>query len=314
MKNPQFAQFFFIHEHFQRFLTNQSRRTGPFWYFVPLLLVGFLPWTTLLPGILVSGARREGRNTLQNHRLLLVWTVFIFLFFSKSGSKLPSYILPMFPALALLAGDYLARASTRTVARHLILPALFWLGLLLAFPFARHFVNADTPFAAVHHFAAYVACAAMFFLFCAACAWRYLMLDQKLPALFLIAMASVVAFTGAALGYDSYGQLKSSRALVAQLQPSADTQLFSVRYYDQTFPFYTRRNVTLVDYVDEFQLGEQAAPNSWIPTLDGFIVRWQAAPRALAMMAPDTFSELTQRGVAMRVVYRDTRRLVVSKP
>jgi len=313
LKNPGFAHFFFIHEHFERFLTTEHRRSGPFWYFVPFLLAGFMPWTTLLPGLLHSGLQNDRRPGLQSHRLLLIWAAFVFLFFSKSGSKLPSYILPMFPALALLAGDYLSRITARSLNKHLLLPVLFWLCILLLYPLARRFTGPDIPFAAIAPMARWLAVSSGFFLLCAACAWRYLRMERKLAAVFFIAMASVVSLTGAALGYDSYGQLKSSRALVAQLHPDAATSLFSVRYYDQTFPFYLRRNVTLVDFVDEFELGERTEPERWIPTLDEFIVRWQAAPSALAMMTPDTYAELTRRGVAMRVVYRDTRRMVISK-
>jgi len=63
LKHHQFAHFFFIHEHFERFLTTEHRRTGPLWYFVPYLLVGFMPWTSLLPGLLFFGNQHQGRCT-----------------------------------------------------------------------------------------------------------------------------------------------------------------------------------------------------------------------------------------------------------
>ncbi|VEB40637.1 Undecaprenyl phosphate-alpha-4-amino-4-deoxy-L-arabinose arabinosyl transferase [Chromobacterium violaceum] len=50
-RNPDFARFFFIREHFERFLTTEHKRTGAPWYFVPYLILGLLPWTTLLPRI-----------------------------------------------------------------------------------------------------------------------------------------------------------------------------------------------------------------------------------------------------------------------
>jgi len=49
MRNPAFAQFFFVHEHFARYLTHVHQRTGAWWYYVPLLLAGMLPWTSALP-------------------------------------------------------------------------------------------------------------------------------------------------------------------------------------------------------------------------------------------------------------------------
>ena len=47
LKNPEFFDFFFIHEHFKRFLTTEARRPGPWWYFLPILVVGILPWLTV---------------------------------------------------------------------------------------------------------------------------------------------------------------------------------------------------------------------------------------------------------------------------
>ena len=57
-RNPEFARFFFIHEHFERFLTTEHRRTGAWWYFLPMLAVGLLPWT----GVFLWGLRRSWRE------------------------------------------------------------------------------------------------------------------------------------------------------------------------------------------------------------------------------------------------------------
>ena len=44
LRNPDFPEFFFVHEHFARFLTTVHQRVEPWWFFLPLLLVGVLPW------------------------------------------------------------------------------------------------------------------------------------------------------------------------------------------------------------------------------------------------------------------------------
>ncbi|WP_166642096.1 ArnT family glycosyltransferase [Paludibacterium purpuratum] len=314
LKNPGFAHFFFIHEHVERFLTTEHRRSGPFWYFVPYLLVGFMPWVTLLPPILSQGLRREGRGQMQPDRLLLVWAVFVFLFFSKSGSKLPSYILPMFPALALLAGHLLSRQRPAWLLKHLLVPVLFWLSLLVATFFVQRWVSPDTPLAVLRPLAHYTALGALTFLLGAACAWRFLALERLTAAVIALSLASLASLTLIQVGYNPYAQLKSSKEIVAMLKPTPDTEVFSVRYYDQTLPFYLHRDVVLVDYVDEFELGEKTEPTRWIPTLDGFAVRWRAAHRALAMMAGDTYQQLKAQGLPMQIVYQDPRRMVVAKP
>jgi 4-amino-4-deoxy-L-arabinose transferase-like glycosyltransferase len=116
LRNPGWAHFYFIHEHWERFTTTEHGRTGPWWYFIPLVLFGLFPWVGFLwPS--VRDAVRGGwarRKENADAWFLLTWAGFIFLFFSKSESKLPSYILPVFPPLAVLIGTWLARAAGPT--------------------------------------------------------------------------------------------------------------------------------------------------------------------------------------------------------
>ena len=108
--NPEFAQFFFVHEHFERFLTKAHRREEPWWFFWPILFVGFLPWMLALVPAALEGWRREtDAIAFPWRRFALLWSAFVMLFFSASGSKLPAYILPVFPIFALVLGDWLAR-------------------------------------------------------------------------------------------------------------------------------------------------------------------------------------------------------------
>ncbi|MDF9834012.1 4-amino-4-deoxy-L-arabinose transferase-like glycosyltransferase [Ereboglobus sp. PH5-5] len=111
--NADFAQFYFIHEHWTRFTTTVHERYQPWWYFAPVLLVGIFPWTVFAFQTLRENARggwRAIRNERADEWFFIVWAVVIFLFFSKSQSKLPPYILPIFPALAVLIGKWLADA------------------------------------------------------------------------------------------------------------------------------------------------------------------------------------------------------------
>ncbi|MDF0605566.1 glycosyltransferase family 39 protein [Neisseriaceae bacterium TC5R-5] len=316
-RNPGFAHFFFIHEHVERFLTTEHRRGGPLWYFVPYLLVGLLPWTTLLPNLIKENyARHYLAAGLHCGRLLLIWAGFVFLFFSKSGSKLPSYILPMFPALILLLANSLQQLSAARLKKHIVLPVLLWLAVLLAYPFLDKLVPSDVPLEVVRAFAQFLLAAAIIFILCALLAWRSLSQDRVLLALALLSFGSLSAVTLASFGHDHYGRMKSSRHIVQSIRPylHTDTPVYSVRYYDQTFPFYLQRPVTLVDFVDEFAFGEQQEPARWIPELDTFIQQWQAAPSAVAMLNHETYQQLKQQGVTMQVVYEDLRRIVIIKP
>lgn len=317
LKNPGFFDFFFIREHFRRFLTDEARRTGEAWYFVPVLLLGAMPWTTMLPAWLWRGSKREGSATFQPVRVLLIWSVFIFVFFSVSRSKLPSYILPMFPALALLGAYWLKQADPRQLRWHLLVPGAFWLVALGVWPRSDLFVSSTQPLSAVGPFLDMLAMAAIVSLLAFGAAWWALGRGQKMLGIMLVSAASVLGVSAVMLGHDHYAfQMRSSKNMVALLEPyvTPDTPVFAVHIYDQSLPFYLRRPVTLVEYRDEFTYGQDAQPELWVPTIEGFVSRWQAAPRAAALMPPETFEAMQEIQLPMRVVYEDVRRIMVVKP
>ncbi|MGA2299116.1 MAG: glycosyltransferase family 39 protein [Candidatus Acidiferrum sp.] len=112
-RNPDFFRIFVIEHNFKRYLTPEFQHIQPFWYYVPILLIAFAPWTLALVWSALFGAlhtwpqRRPSDATL----LALCWVVFCLLFFSFSKSKLPGYILPAVPAIGLL----LSRVYVRLV-------------------------------------------------------------------------------------------------------------------------------------------------------------------------------------------------------
>ncbi|QHJ00330.1 phospholipid carrier-dependent glycosyltransferase [Xylophilus rhododendri] len=314
-RNPGFAEFFFIHEHFARYLTDVHHREGAWWYYLPLLLAGALPWTGGLawlraPGADVAPAERTAR------RMLLLWSGFVLLFFSVSHSKLPSYILPMFPALALLLAERLRGVSAGALKRQLMLPVAAWAVVGIASFFVARLASARTPPQAAHELGLGLAAGAVLFLAGAALAWRLLGRQRVTAAIVAVALAHLAGTLALMQSHDTYGQTKSSRQIAGLLLPriAPDTPVFAVRSYDQTLPFYLRRHVTLVDYVDEFDYGERHEPGRWIPELDAFLSTWQSLPQAAAYMSPTTWAELpeaTRR--SMQPVYQDAFRVAVVK-
>jgi 4-amino-4-deoxy-L-arabinose transferase-like glycosyltransferase len=114
-RNPGWAHFYFVYEHWERFLDKSHGRYQPFWFFVPILLLGLFPWTGFLWAAfreaLAGGWARRRQNA--EAWFFGVWAVFIFLFFSKSQSKLINYILPVFPPLAVVIGRWLGTTVCR---------------------------------------------------------------------------------------------------------------------------------------------------------------------------------------------------------
>lgn len=155
-----FIDEFFIQHHFQRYTSNKYHHPGPVYFFLLIILGGAMPWTLFLIssvtrrlGILI----KEGKGyfaSLQtriatgdkNVRLLLLvtsWIMVPLLFFSFSNSKLPGYILPVFPAVAVIIGRELDHSlrelglKNRWLVAQVVLMVLF--AIALAFFAAKEF-------------------------------------------------------------------------------------------------------------------------------------------------------------------------------
>jgi hypothetical protein len=101
---------YIVRQHLARFRGGDTSHVAPFWFFIPGFLVGAFPWSFFLPSALAARIHADDGPINADLRVFLkVWAVLVFLMFSASGSKLISYILPMYPPAALLAGDWCAR-------------------------------------------------------------------------------------------------------------------------------------------------------------------------------------------------------------
>lgn len=97
---PEYWHYFFWVEHINRFTGGaEAQHPEPWWYFVPIFLVGLFPWCLTLPFV-IGGLRRFGGSP--ETRLLWCWTVIPVVFFSISSGKLATYILPSFAPAAML--------------------------------------------------------------------------------------------------------------------------------------------------------------------------------------------------------------------
>jgi len=318
IKNPEFPWFFFIHEHLLRYATPTARREGPIYYFAVILLIGMLPWIMVMLDALWRTVRalpvtlKTDKPTL----ILIIWTLFVFVFFSISSSKLPAYILPIFPSLSLLMGKRLAEMDVKELPAKIITAAPFPLiGFCAIFYWAGH-ASYSAEQLLYGHYSYWLYTAMAIMLAGIIYGWLQSKRGRKLNALIGVAVTGLLFSQLAGSGHQTLATIYSARDLSKKIAPYIKDNIpfYSVQTYDQTLPFYLRRTIILVNFQDEFSYGLQQEPSLAINDMGNFRQRWLADPEALALMQRDTFERLRAERFPMEVIVDDGKRIIIKKP
>jgi 4-amino-4-deoxy-L-arabinose transferase-like glycosyltransferase len=315
--NPQFLRFFFVREHFQRFLTPIEHRTQPWWFFAPVLVVGIMPWLPQAALALVSPfTERAQRGQFDAARLLWVWSAFVLIFFSCSDSKLIPYILPAVPALALLCASRKAGDSRSSLLTGALLSLASCFGVLAyasgrwTSPEARELLLLIRP--ALFSTCILLAVGALISAVCVLRGRPRAALASTCVSWFL-ASATILVGANAAQALFSAKDIVLALRLQGVAAGSAGVPIFAVRSYEQSLVFYLRRPVVLVDYRDEFDLGLTQDPQRGIATLRQFAEVWLPLRRGFAVMPPSIRDRLSALGVPVHEIARFPDRVIVSR-
>jgi len=308
--NPEFAHFYFIHEHFERFFTTVHRREAPWWTFVAITILGMLPWGLALLPAALHGWRnpalrisKPDGSTFAPLKFVLIFSAFVLFFFSISSSKLPGYILPIFPVLALLIGAYLKDAHPKSLAWLMLPTIILALGGAYAawksFPTSNHLM----------------VLALLIWALAILIAFMMLYKSQRRLGIITMAFATVVMILFTARGFDTTSPKKLSYEVAEAINKriTPDTRLYAIKIYDQSLPFYLKRTLTLVDYVDEFQTGQKAEPEKYIAAIKNLPAAWSMPGPAIAIIQPDLVNELKALGINFEIIYQDQRRIAIQK-
>ena len=319
-RNPEFFDFFFIREHFGRFLLQEHTRARPWYYFLVIALAGAMPWSTLVLSSLPLAWRHQQTKHSRIHvdRFLLLWVVVIVGFFSLSSTKLPGYVLPVFPALALLAARWSTQATPEQFRPHLIAGFVAGTTLLVAAmlfePLRIHFVQLD----ALRPLRPWLGIAGLLMMIAFAVARLQVVGGNTTQPLAVASLFSVVALQTLQVGGQNFAPQNSARELVETVRATfgeldPDAPFYSVRTYDQTLPFLVRRTVTLVAYTDEMALGLRMEPLKGIQTMGEFNERWRNNTRGYAVMPLRVYEEEAASGLPMQLLGRGARLVLVRR-
>jgi len=318
-RNPEFLEFFFIHEHLQRFTQTAHSRTGPIYYFLPLLLLGFLPWLAQIPRALFLAWQERNRD-FSSGWLLACWFVVILGFFSISQSKLPGYIIPIFPALAMLVGYHLDRnlSSSDSSGLPWQLQTLFFAALGgIGFLFLGEVSKQARPdeIASYAQYTDWIVAALITLISFSLLAFAQSK-RNSLASITCFAIGFFLCALIAGTGHETLGRAVSGADLVEKVKADIPEKanFYSVRILDHTVPFYLGRTMTMVEFPDELEFGVKQEPALWLPSLDAFIQRWKEDQTAYALMFPEQYLELLKLNLPMLAVGRDSRRVIVKHP
>ena len=309
LANDEFARFFFIREHFERFTTGVHRREQPPWYFVAVLAIGM--GTVLLPALAgwwrgLRAGLVESAPRFDVSLFLALWISVVLGFFSLSSSKLPAYILPAFPALAVLAAAHMATTSDRRLflAQSAIMVIV---GAALAALSQRFAPFSPYVLAAGACLAAGGVAAALF-------AWRSRIMPWLAATMIAGFVATQIGIAGHAAGFADRLSVKSTVDMLPQ-RPPPEAAVFALDAYDHTMPWYLRRPVTMVAGKDELGLSIEWEPQKYIPDMESFRRAWHAAPQAYAFVDAVRYDTMREAyGVPMQLLARGARYVIVKKP
>ncbi|AVA35812.1 glycosyltransferase family 39 protein [Cupriavidus metallidurans] len=317
VRNPEFLNYFFVHEHLARFTSSVHARNKPAWFFAAVLVAGMLPWAGVIPATVWQRCRPARRSGTFDPRLfLLVWTLIVLVFFSVSRSKLPLYLLPAFPPLAVLVGDAILRVRTRWVVVGCSLMVI--LGILIAglqwIPELSDKVL-KRGISDLGHFSFWstLTIGALVVGGLGACALA--LSGRRGIAVAVAALASIGSLQLGLVASMAFESLSIKPiGLTVKASRRADTALFNVGQIDRGLAFYSEMLPQVVVARDELDLGFSVDPQRWIDSYATFLLRWRERGHKLAVMREATFAQLSpDLGPESLVVARRGTTVLVEK-
>ncbi|OHB82185.1 MAG: hypothetical protein A2W31_12300 [Planctomycetes bacterium RBG_16_64_10] len=264
---------FFLEQNLKRALATFDHHRGSVFYYIPAILIGFFPWSVLLGPTLLHTARQVAQRDPRQagYLLLCCWLGVYVVFWSLIRTKLPHYVLPAYPALALLTGALVRRwlEAPESVARGWMLNAtLTWIvvgiALLAAVPVVASFF---LPGEGALGLVGLVLVGGG--LWCLRVARRG-QIRRMVYGFAVTSVAFVLAIFGfAAQRVDRHQNAPALLAEIRRLGPGP-VELAAYRFFRESFVFYTGRPVPRCDGPAALQAFLAQAERPFVLTTDEY--------------------------------------------
>lgn len=312
MVNPKFVEYFFITQQITRYLSStEFNSKTPIWFYVPVILLGFFPWTIFMVQAMSHAIKHAWRERSQYTKelFLLLWITIVFIFFSIPQSKTMGYILPIFPALALLVGKYLATTwdnSKQTAIywstiNFILLGSILAIALLILRQFNWTYAAAE--------FANYLFIISILLIVSIILAFFLIKKKTFLPlfaTLVIFSITSLLILTQSAT-YLNHNSIKPLVLVLKNVIRPEDEVIHYFRYY-QDVPLYLGQKVTIVadwdakninfkdNWMRELWYGMKFQKNNdWLINDTKFWERWNSNKRVFVFMHINYFVEFKDK-------------------
>lgn len=307
LKNPEFFHYYFIVQQFSRYFTMSAGRYQPLWYYLPIVLLGLFPWT----GFLIGAAQHTDKKS-PTDIFIIISTLFVFVFYSVSHSKLTPYVLPCFPFLAILLGKYFAspQKSRLSLWSGILTISLLCAGLAIA-AWTQLSPGVSINFALTKLWAH---TAIVILIGNAVLAPLVLLLGN-----FLYTYVTQLIFFGlfilslCSLAPTIY--MDSIKPLADQIQPlrKPGDMVATYHYYYQDLPFYLNHTVSIVNWKGELEFGEKYTPPSENLISDEMLWKTWLSKRQVFLFVPDTFyKNFNQLPYHYYIIAKDKQDMVIT--
>jgi 4-amino-4-deoxy-L-arabinose transferase-like glycosyltransferase len=265
IREPGFLDFYFIGEHVRRIFDSSFSHGEPFYFYIPVVIVGLLPWSLLVPFL-------TWRKMMPNpaRRYCVIASVVIIGTFSASSGKLIPYVIPAFPPLAVLLADGIISCAWPDASRALRSPdsrilaesgpllGLLGAGVIIAAIEAASFRTPYPMLVQPELFA--IGGILVFGGAMTTVAFSARLTGAGLSLIVITLAGALCAGTWARIAAEPMRSYASLSRAIAERAPAA--KIICYHRYAQGLPFYTRRRVIVVGPLSELRFGAERAPDA----------------------------------------------------